>query len=119
MEGMGVFVGGSVMWWRFILLLLLSGCASVPGGSKELQISQKSTYRQLSECLFKKLSAEGRGVEFSIFSCTGSAVLSRDDENLVKVTSTPDGSLVNASSDATSLDRIAQYLEVCERDLTR
>ncbi|MEO5332983.1 MAG: hypothetical protein H7839_13270 [Magnetococcus sp. YQC-5] len=107
------------MWWRFILLLLLSGCVSAPGGSEVLQISQKSNYRQLSECLFKKLAAEGRGVEFAIFSCMGSAVLSRDDQNLVKVTSTPDGSLVNASSDAASMDRIAQYLEACERGLTR
>lgn len=110
---------------KFLLLaLLMNGCVPmmVPVAPESMHMNKKSDYKLLSECLFSSLAVDREDIDFSLFTCTRSAVLSKSDDsstNFVKITSVSEGSLVDVSADTKSIDQIARYLERCENELMR
>ncbi|MBF0439006.1 MAG: hypothetical protein HQL93_07775 [Magnetococcales bacterium] len=82
--------------------------------SEPIQVNNKGNYKLLSECLFKKLAADNQQMDLSLYTCSGRAELARVDEvaSAIKIRSTSEGSLVQASTE--NINRIAAYLEICE-----
>ncbi len=105
-----------------LLMVIASGCAPISAtvAPETLHVSHKSHYKALSECLFSSLAADREEVDYSLFTCSGRAVLSQRGEPLVdfvKITSIPEGSMVDVSADSEQINKIALYVERCAKQI--
>ncbi|MBF0296661.1 MAG: hypothetical protein HQL96_15865 [Magnetococcales bacterium] len=126
------------MWWRVCLgrrrievgmrlgvglwgLLFLGGCASVEGVAvlDRNEVSRSGNYRTMSECLFRKWSADRQGkIDYALFTCTRSATLRLEGDagaGQVRIAAGADGGSVVVNGTPEMLRAITSYLDACER----
>ncbi|MBF0164132.1 MAG: hypothetical protein HQM01_06410 [Magnetococcales bacterium] len=94
--------------------LILSGCAARAGGAgvPEHQVAHAGHYKGLSECLYRRMVADGWVADLSVYTCTRRAEVVGNAEAIqVQAASSGAGSTVGGSR--VGVERIASYLERC------
>ncbi|MBF0192574.1 MAG: hypothetical protein HQL99_15770 [Magnetococcales bacterium] len=108
---------------------LLAGCGALSGvevvssggeagpGSRQVVVPGRD-YKLISECLLRRLVADGQQVELSLFGCTRKAELVGSVES-IRVQAGGDGSVVEGSHK--NMAQIMEYLDRCvgERPVRR
>ncbi|MEO5347575.1 MAG: hypothetical protein H7834_14550 [Magnetococcus sp. YQC-9] len=95
-------------------VLAMAGCAGRLDGASvpEHQVAHVGHYKRLSECLYRRMVADGWVADLSVYGCTRKAEVVGNAE-LIQVQAATSGEGSTVSGSRAGVERIAGYLERC------
>ncbi|GAB0056549.1 hypothetical protein SIID45300_00857 [Candidatus Magnetaquicoccaceae bacterium FCR-1] len=94
--------------------LCMAGCVARAGGAgvPEHQVLHAGHYKGLSECLYRRMVADGWVVDLSVYTCTRKAEVVGNAE-AIQVSAVAGGEGSTVAGSRVGVERIAGYLERC------